>query len=71
MKTYTLILDQEVPTPVMRSLLKYLKSSGFTGPEEVNGGSELVVQDLDGKINLKLVLQNYIGSATVKEVKES
>lgn len=68
MKNYSLILKQDVPTPVMRALAKYLKSQGYQVPDEVTGGGILKIQGLEEKKTLDLVLQNYIGSAQVQEI---
>jgi glycine betaine/choline ABC-type transport system substrate-binding protein len=68
MQTFTLILETEVSTAVMRSLAKYLKSSGHQVPKEVTAGKSLTIQTSLDRKELDLSLQNYIGSATILEV---
>lgn len=69
MKNFTLVLESEVPTPVMRNLSKYLKSQGYQVPDEVTGGGELKIQGPESQNDLEKVLQNYIGSAEVQAIR--
>lgn len=69
MQKFNLFLDQDVSTPVMRALAKYLKSHGYEVPKDVEGGGVLVVEGIEDQEVLEKVLQNYIGSASVQEIK--
>jgi hypothetical protein len=69
MQKYTLLLEQEVSTPVMRSLSKYLKSQGYQVPDEVSAGGVLKIAGEANQAQLEVVLQNYIGSAMIQEIR--
>ena len=53
----------------MRSLSKYLKSQGYQVPDEVSAGGVLKIAGEANQAQLEVVLQNYIGSAMIQEIR--